>query len=175
MEDVAQLARKREIRSFLMPRDPSIDRRFRPRPTKKQRLFDEVILESDDESTDGSDTESEYTTNYEDDGSSVDNSESETGPQVFLRLRPVESPSKQYMISDCGNVLITSAAATENSSNNVNRMEKHYSFTSIFDSEVGQRDVYDKCVGPSILDEECVTIMAYGTSGSGKTYTLLGK
>ncbi|XP_064551694.1 kinesin-like protein subito [Drosophila montana] len=165
---------KREMRSFLMPRDPSIDRRFRPRPNKQLRLFDEVIPESSDSSTDCSDTESDYTKNGEEDGSSTDNSELETGPQVFLRLRPVESPSKLYGISDCGNVLITSAAATENSSNNVNRMEKHYSFTTIFDSLVGQRDVYDKCVGPRISEEECVTIMAYGTSGSGKTYTLLG-
>lgn len=165
---------KREMRSFLMPRDPSIDRRFRPRPNKQLRLFDEAIPESSDSSTDCSDTESDYTKNNEEDGSSIDNSELETGPQVFLRLRPVESPSKLYGISDCGNVLITSAAATENSSNNVNRMEKHYSFTTIFDSLVGQRDVYDKCVGPRISEEECVTIMAYGTSGSGKTYTLLG-
>lgn len=175
MEEESQFGKRREMRSFLMPRDPSIDRRYRPRPTKKQRLFNEVILESDDSSSDYSDTESEYTTNCEEDGTSTDLSGAETGPQVFLRLRPVDSPSKLYVISDCGNVLITSAAASENSSNNVNRMEKHYSFTSIFDSEVGQRDVYDKCVGPSIMDEECVTIMAYGTSGSGKTYTLLGK
>ncbi|KAH8416110.1 hypothetical protein KR222_008348 [Zaprionus bogoriensis] len=176
MDEESQYAKKREMRSFLMPRDPSIDRRFRPRPTKKQRLFDEVILETSDSSSECSDTESEYTTNGEDDatGTSTDVSDIETGPQVFLRLRPVESPSKLYVISDCGNVLITSAAANENKSNNVNRMEKHYSFTSIFDSEVGQRDVYDKCVGPSITEEECVTIMAYGTSGSGKTYTLLG-
>lgn len=167
---------KLEKRSFLMPRDPSIDRRFRPRPNKKLRLFDEAIPESSDSSTDCSDTESEYatTTTCDDDAYMTDNSELETGPQVFLRLRPVESPSKLYVISDCGNTLITSAAANENSSNNINRMEKHFSFSTIFDSSVGQRDVYDQCVGPRIMDEECVTIMAYGTSGSGKTYTLLG-
>ncbi|XP_034106350.1 kinesin-like protein subito [Drosophila albomicans] len=174
--DVHHVPHSREVRSFLMPRDPSVDRRFRPRPNKQQRLFDEVIMESDDNSsTDASDTESEYaSTNYEDEGSSTEHSEVESGPQVFLRLRPVESPSKLYVVSDDGNVLITSAAPNENSSNNMNRMEKHYSFSSIFDSSVGQRDIYDKCVGPKIMEEECVTIMAYGTSGSGKTYTLLG-
>ncbi|EDW02494.1 kinesin-like protein subito [Drosophila grimshawi] len=164
---------KREMRSFLMPRDPSVDRRFRPCPEKQLRLFDEAISETSDNSTDSSDTESDYTKNTEEEGSSIDPGELETGPQVFLRLRPVDIPSKLYVISDCGNVLITSAA-NENSANNVSRMEKHYSFTSIFDSQVGQRDVYDKCVGPRITEEECVTIMAYGTSGSGKTYTLLG-
>ncbi|KAL7736784.1 hypothetical protein ACLKA6_015629 [Drosophila palustris] len=165
-----------EKRSFLMPRDPSVDRCFRPRPHKKQRLsYDDVIIESSECSTDGSDTESEYATrNGEDDNYSTDSSEVETGPQVFLRMRPVESPSKLYVISECGNTLITSAATNENTSNNNSRMEKHFSFSTIFDSSVGQRDVYDKCVGPKIMDEECVTIMAYGTSGSGKTYTLLG-
>ncbi|KAH8370120.1 hypothetical protein KR093_002210 [Drosophila rubida] len=175
MEKEYPVPLSREMRSFLMPRDPSVDRRFRPRPNKKQRLFDEVIQESDESSTDGSDTESEYaSTNCDDEGSSTEHSELESGPQVFLRLRPVESPSKLYVISDDGNVLITSAAANENTSNNMNRMEKHYSFSSIFDSSVGQRDIYDKCVRPKIMEEECVTVMAYGTSGSGKTYTLLG-
>ncbi|XP_034475689.1 kinesin-like protein subito [Drosophila innubila] len=165
----------KEKRSFLMPRDPSVDRRFRPRPNKKQRLFDEVIPEFSDSSTDCSDTESEYaTTNGDDDAYMTDSSEVETGPQVFLRMRPVESPSKLYCISDAGNTLITCAATNENNSNNSNRMEKHFSFSTILDSSVGQRDVYDICVGPRIVDEECVTIMAYGTSGSGKTYTLLG-
>ncbi|KAH8307716.1 hypothetical protein KR044_010786 [Drosophila immigrans] len=174
-KELVEVPRTREMRSFLMPRDPSVDRRFRPRPNKKQRLFEEVILESDDSSTDCSDTESEYaSTNYDEEGSSTENSELESGPQVFLRMRPVESPSKLYVISEDSNVLITSAAPNENSSNNINRKENHYSFSSIFDSSVGQRDIYDKCVGPKIQEEECVTVLAYGTSGSGKTYTLLG-
>lgn len=172
MENVLR-GQKREVRSFLMARDPSIDRRDRPRPNKKQCL--EHILESSDSSSDCSDTESEYaSTNCEDTAYSTENSEVETGPQVFLRLRPVEAPSKSYVISDCGNTLITCAATNENSSNNMTRVEKHFSFSNIFDSSVGQRDVFDICVGPRILDEECVSIMAYGTSGSGKTYTLLG-
>ncbi|XP_022220277.2 kinesin-like protein subito [Drosophila obscura] len=162
----------REKRSFLMARDPSVDRRFRPRPNKKLRLFDDIHESA--ESTDPSDTESEYTSNGGDDATSVeDSSVAETGPQVFLRLRPVSAASKGYSLSDDGKVLITSAKS-ENSSNNVNRMEKHFGFTSIFDGTVGQQDIYDICVGPKILEEECVTIMTYGTSGSGKTYTLLG-
>ncbi|SPP74887.1 kinesin-like protein subito [Drosophila guanche] len=162
----------REKRSFIMARDPSVDRRFRPRPHKQLRLFDDIHEST--ESTDGSDTESEYASNAGDDATSVDDSsEVDTGPQVFLRLRPVSVASTGYSLSEDGKCLITSAKS-ENSSNNVNRMEKHFGFTSIFDGSVGQRDIYDMCVGPRILEEECVTIMTYGTSGSGKTYTLLG-
>ncbi|XP_017049971.1 kinesin-like protein subito [Drosophila ficusphila] len=171
---------RREVRSFLMARDPSIDRRFRPRPNKKMRLFDN-IQESEEESfSEYSDTESEYKyqTSETTEGAScatsaADSSSVETGPQVFLRLRPVKDASKAYIVSEDNNVLITSCKA-ESTSNNMNRMEKHFGFSSIFDSTVGQRDIYDICVGPRIMEEECVTIMTYGTSGSGKTYTLLG-
>ncbi|KAH8347724.1 hypothetical protein KR084_000594 [Drosophila pseudotakahashii] len=178
-EDVTEVP-KRETRSFLMARDPSIDRRFRPRPNKKMRLFDN-IQESEEESySEYSDTESEYKyqTSGTTDGAScatsaADSSSVETGPQVFLRMRPVKDASKAYIVSEEANVLITSCKV-DSTSNNVNRMEKHFGFTSIFDSTVGQRDIYDTCVGPKIMEEECVTIMTYGTSGSGKTYTLLG-
>ncbi|EDW78276.1 uncharacterized protein Dwil_GK16261 [Drosophila willistoni] len=166
--------KKREVRSFLMAREPSVDRRFRPRPEKQQRLFDGIRESEESDSTENelTDTESEYEASST---ATADNpSDVESGPQVFLRLRPVKMSCKGYLISDCGNVLVTMNANTENTSNNVNRMEKHFSFTTIFDSEVGQRDVYDTCVGPRITDEECATIMTYGTSGSGKTYTLLG-
>ncbi|XP_068141191.1 kinesin-like protein subito [Drosophila tropicalis] len=166
--------KKREGRSFLMAREPSVDRRFRPRPEKQQRLFDEIRESEESNSTedDLTDTESEYEASST--ATAENPSDAESGPQVFLRLRPVKMSCKGYLISDCGNVLVTMNANTENTSNNVNRMEKHFSFTTIFDSEVGQRDVYDTCVGPRIMDEECATIMTYGTSGSGKTYTLLG-
>ncbi|XP_033247584.1 kinesin-like protein subito [Drosophila miranda] len=165
----------REKRSFLMARDPSVDRRCRPRPEKKLRLFDDIHDAM--ESTDGSDSESECASNGGDYATSVPSAEDisvgDTGPQVFLRLRPVGVASKAYSVSDDGKVLVTSVKS-ENTSTNVNKMVKHFGFTSIFDGSVGQRDVYDICVGPRILEEECVTIMTYGTSGSGKTYTLLG-
>ncbi|KAH8277860.1 hypothetical protein KR018_008771 [Drosophila ironensis] len=168
---------QREARdpSFLMARDPSIDRRFRPHPNKKRRLFNDNPESEDDSSSECSDIESDYTASLSSAASIVgDTSAPETGPQVFLRLRPVADPSKAYIVSEDGNVLITSCKM-DSTSNNVNRMEKHFGFTSIFDESVGQRDVYDICVGPNVVEEACVTIMTYGTSGSGKTFTLLGK
>ncbi|XP_017125503.1 kinesin-like protein subito [Drosophila elegans] len=184
MEDneVPEMPPQRETRSFLMAREPSVDRRFRPRPNKKMRLFAQIQESEEESSSEYSDTESDYkyqSSEAHTEGgascatSAADNSSVETGPQVFLRLRPVKDASKAYVVSDDSNVLITSCKV-DSTSNNVNRMEKHFGFTSIFDSTVGQRDIYDSCVGPKILEDECVTIMTYGTSGSGKTYTLLG-
>ncbi|XP_073822370.1 kinesin-like protein subito [Musca autumnalis] len=53
-------------------------------------------------------------------------------------------------------------------------MEKHYSFSGIFTANVSQSEVYDKCIGQKIEAEESLSVMTYGTSGSGKTFTLLG-
>ncbi|ALC41557.1 sub [Drosophila busckii] len=176
MDKCQENTNKRDARSFLCAREPSIDRRYRPRPNKQKRLFNEAIPESED-SLDYSDTESENTEatpNFTDDGTTADIKEIESGPQVFLRLRPVDLDSSSYVVSECGNTLIVNPPANENTSNNVNRMEKHYSFSGIFDSYVDQKEIYEKCVAPKILEEECLTLMTYGTSGSGKTYTLLG-
>ncbi|KAH8356883.1 hypothetical protein KR200_010222 [Drosophila serrata] len=91
-----------------------------------------------------------------------------TGLQVFLRLRPPhrQTVSTSYTVNKDGNELITKSVKY--------RLEKHFGFTSIFDSSVDQREVYERCVGPLVDAEEGLTIMMYGTSGSGKTYTLLG-
>lgn len=167
---------QREVRSFLMPRDPSIDRRFRPCPKTRERLFTEIVEENDcDDDSDSIESE------YDDGRSSVltECSEAsnvvETGALVYLRLRPVEHISSAYSLSSEGNVLITGPPSdSSSSSNNKNSMEKHYSFSEIFDSSVSQRDVYDKCISQKIESAESLTILTYGTSGSGKTFTLLG-
>lgn len=171
---------KREVRSFLMPRDPSIDRRFRPCPQKRERLFNEIEEENDfDEESDSDSMEEDYyDTRSTGEGltESTDSSAAvETGALVYLRLKPVENPSAAYSISVEGKVLIT-GPPTEivSSSKNKNSMEKHYSFSEIFDSEVSQREVYEKCIGEKIMSEESFTVLTYGTSGSGKTFTLLG-
>ncbi|XP_059216876.1 kinesin-like protein subito [Stomoxys calcitrans] len=167
---------QREVRSFLMPRDPSIDRRFRPRPQKRERLFVTVNEENDYESgSDGESCESdgEYSLGAPE---SIDSSGSvESGALVYLRLRPVDVPSPAYSISEDGNVLVTRPPSeSSSSSNNKNSMEKQYSFSGIFDETVSQRDVYERCIGQKIEIEESFTVLTYGTSGSGKTFTLLG-
>ncbi|XP_023297085.2 kinesin-like protein subito [Lucilia cuprina] len=174
------MALKREARSFLMPRDPSIDRRFRPCPQKRERLFNEIEEEDDyDEGSDSDSVEDEYYDTRSTGEALTESTDSsaavETGALVYLRLKPVEMPSSAYSISVEGKVLITGPPTESSStSKNKNSMEKHYSFSEIFDSEVSQREVYEKCIGEKILAEESFTVLTYGTSGSGKTFTLLG-
>ncbi|KAM7347269.1 kinesin family member subito [Cochliomyia hominivorax] len=173
---------KREVRSFLMPRDPSIDRRFRPCPQKRERLFNEIEEETDNDMDSDSDSvEDDYYDTRSTGGTealteSTDSSAAvETGALVYLRLKPVDMPSAAYSISDEGKVLITGPPTESvSTSKNKNSMEKHYSFSEIFDSEVSQREVYEKCIGEKILSEDSFTVLTYGTSGSGKTFTLLG-
>lgn len=174
------MAFKREARSFLMPRDPSIDRRFRPRPEKREKLFNEIVEENgyEDDSDSDSVDDDDYDTRSTGDGlvESIDSTGTvESGALVYLRLKPVEMPSAAYNISMEGKVLITSPPTDSSSSGkNKNTMQKHYSFSDIFDSGVSQSEVYEKCVGEKIIAEESFTILTYGTSGSGKTFTLLG-
>lgn len=159
---------KREVRSFLFARDPSIDRRFRPRPDRSVRLFADV--EEDDE-------DSESLSSLGDDTPSCSGSSIGEGDTalVYLRLRPVDQQSPTYMLSDCGNVLIVGPSIDNAStSNNKNQMEKHYSFSDIFNSDDQQCHVFEKCIGRKIEAEENFTVLTYGTSGSGKTFTLLG-
>ncbi|KAL9922908.1 kinesin-like protein subito [Glossina fuscipes fuscipes] len=174
---------QREVRSFLMARDPSIDRRCRPRPQQKIALFHDIKEEDDDceidsslddtsdlASADGiSETASSSATN----DATIANPSNEVGASVYLRLRPVDCPTSTFAISKEGNVLICSPPL-EATNLNKNSAEKHYSFTDILDSHVSQYELYEKCIGQKIIAEESFTVLTYGISGSGKTFTLLG-
>lgn len=51
---------------------------------------------------------------------------------------------------------------------------KNFIFTNIFRHESSQSEVYGKCVQPAIQSQENLTVLTYGTSNSGKTFTLMG-
>lgn len=161
---------KREVRSFLVSRDPSIDRRYRPCPQMRERLFAEIEEDDYDE------TDSESLEDENDDAQSSCSSDAvETGALVYLRFKPVEMPSPAYSIDEDNKILVIGpSTGVSSSSKNKNTMEKHFSFSEIFDSEVTQFEVYEKCIGDKISSEESFTVLTYGTSGSGKTFTLLG-
>lgn len=53
-------------------------------------------------------------------------------------------------------------------------MEKTYTFSGIFDSGDHQRAVYQQSVKKLIENDRDTVVLTYGTSGSGKTYTILG-
>ncbi|XP_037929618.1 kinesin-like protein subito [Teleopsis dalmanni] len=158
---------KRNVLSFINGREPSIDRRNRPFPLNVFKAIDNTeefgteqsIANSDNTSSNGSKT----------------NSIGEDGAMVYLRLRPVECISEMYKIVDAGNTLVVNPRSEQSTTtNSKTAMEKHYTFTGIFDSNDSQKDVYNRCIGNKIKLEESFTVLTYGTSGSGKTFTLLG-
>ncbi len=53
-------------------------------------------------------------------------------------------------------------------------MEKQFTFTDVFADHVMQREVYSSSVESAVDNDENFTLLMYGTSGSGKTYTLMG-
>lgn len=147
--------------SYLHQRDPSIDRRFRPRPVEKFNLYN-AIKEDDKDST--------STSEFESVGSSV-SSTSETEASVYLRLKPTTPQSSLYRTD--GQTFIVQN--TENgTSNNKDTSEKHFEFTKIFEEQTSQSELYNNCVAPYIEAEEDLTVLTYGTSGSGKTFTMHG-
>lgn len=153
------MGEKKEPRSFIVPRDPSIDRRFRPRPNKKLNLFN-LIKDIDlFEDKTFSETSSNRNLNTE-------------NALVYLRMRPVfNAVLSRYVISD--QKLITNHTET-NTANVQNSIERHFTFSHIFDDKVPQGLVYENCIFDKIEAENNFTVMTYGTSGSGKTFTLLG-
>lgn len=82
---------------------------------------------------------------------------------VFLRIRSrIEAP---YAVEK--NVLKIRSPKCKNQS-------KNFTFTNILESETTQSKVYVMCVEQAIEAEENLTILTYGASNSGKTFTLMG-
>lgn len=110
----------------------------------------------------------------------------DTGAMVFLRFRPVEQFSRRYSVAD-GEITDTlivkpsqdinnycNGGGNNNTANKLAKAEKHFKFSYIFDVNIKQAEIYEKCYSGRVLRDESLTAMVYGTSGSGKTFTLLG-
>ncbi|XP_067632532.1 kinesin-like protein subito [Eurosta solidaginis] len=167
-----------EVRpSFLRARDPSVDRLFRPRPDRQVRLFDEIQEEGH---TEFNNDETDISSSFDDLSTLPSDTNSDlfidsNAALVYLRLKPVSDISTAYTVTSTGNVLIAGPPTdTTSTSNNKNKMEQHYSFSAVFDSSVRQDEVYRICIAPRIESSDSFTVLTYGTSGSGKTFTLLG-
>lgn len=151
-----------QLYSFMHPREPSMDRRpiSLPIETKKNLA---VILDdstSSDAETVASSISSEY---FKTDTASV-----------YLRMRPLckstkEHSDSRYVVDN--NILIAQCPENESSSN---IKQNHFTFSNIFKEDIPQSEIYNTCVAGSIENEANATIMTYGTSGSGKTHTVLG-
>jgi hypothetical protein len=56
-------------------------------------------------------------------------------------------------------------------------MAKCYEFDNILDESLSNREVYDSCIGQFVeefISGYNLSIMCYGITGAGKTYTMFG-
>ncbi|CAH0720218.1 unnamed protein product, partial [Brenthis ino] len=144
---------KRDIPSFIEPRPPLISNPFmRPKPQKGTNLLE--LFEEDSEC------------------------EEPELVQVYLRLKPCNKLSNLYEIRS-DRCLITSLDTTtaghgRRTQHNVSKM---YTFSHIFGPDSDQKEIFEHVVKDNLKrlpEGHSFTLLTYGASGSGKTYTLMG-
>jgi kinesin family protein 18/19 len=105
---------------------------------------------------------------------------------VAVRLRPLSQKELEnnemdiVRIMDQKVVVLLDPADLLNDKNPLGRnrtKEKHYAFDYAFDKETGQGEIFTKttkhlCDG--VINGYNATVFAYGSTGAGKTYTMLG-
>ncbi|XP_045499215.1 kinesin heavy chain-like [Colias croceus] len=145
---------KRDVPSFIEPRPPLISNPFmRPRPQKGTNLMD--LFEEE----------------------SIVCDEPEL-VQVYLRLKPCIAPSDLYEVRS-DRCLITSldTATAGHGRRTQHNVSKMYTFSHIFRSDTTQKEIFDHVVKDNLKklpEGRSFTLLTYGASGSGKTYTLMG-
>ncbi|KAI8073341.1 hypothetical protein BC940DRAFT_268126 [Gongronella butleri] len=106
--------------------------------------------------------------------SSKDQTQAQTTPvQVALRIRPLTQQDRlQPRFSNCTD---TDVLKTINNTITVVPHQKSYTFDHVFDPDSSQEQVYNGVASNLVdrfLDGYNVTILAYGQTSSGKTYTM---
>lgn len=151
----------------------SVDRRMRPRPNTRVNLESLMSNESRDSSSRSSSPSNRSP-------SPIQANRCEEVPElvkdegtvkVCLRLRPhLKSNPVRLAFRIQENTLLAR-------SSDDNSTERQYTFSDIFNDSVSQAQVYESCIKAAISNitgDRGATFLTYGTSGSGKTYTLLG-
>lgn len=98
----------------------------------------------------------------------------DTNISVYLRLRPTSVAQNVYRIKDN---LIEVHSLEQHMNPNKDITEKQFTFSKIFEENATQKSIYERAVYPdlkSIFYSTGATFVAYGSSGSGKTYTVMG-
>ncbi|XP_034829413.1 uncharacterized protein [Maniola hyperantus] len=148
---------KREIPSFIEARPPLVLHPFmRPKPTKGKKLFtdDEMYMED----------------------SEFDEPEEPELVQIYVRLKPCKAPSievhsERSLITSLNT---TTAGHGRRTQHNVSKM---YTFSHIFGPDSNQKEIFERVVKGNLKklpDGNSFTLLTYGASGSGKTFTLMG-
>ncbi|XP_049540751.1 kinesin-like protein subito [Anopheles darlingi] len=175
---------KRAKPSYLEAPENSVDRLRRPRPTKgtswdsllaerQSRVALEEAFEKEEEESPSTSYRSEDD-QFDELPAELPATKDEETVKVCLRLRPYsQSHNCNLKIRDSSTLVVKCAGENQPGASS----EKHFTFSNVFDDHVSQAEVYDSCIRPTIRltsGEPGATILTYGTSGSGKTYTLLG-
>ncbi|XP_004930803.2 kinesin-like protein KIF20B [Bombyx mori] len=144
---------KRDIPSFIEPRPPLIRNPFmRPKPQKGTNLLE--LFEEDSEI------------------------EEPELVKVYLRMKPCNEPNYIYEVRSDKSLVTsldtTTAGHGRRTQHNVSKM---YTFSRIFGAECTQKEIFEEVVKENLKklpDGHNFTLLTYGASGSGKTYTLMG-
>eukprot|EP00928_Gymnodinium_smaydae_P009536 TRINITY_DN13577_c1_g2_i1.p1 TRINITY_DN13577_c1_g2~~TRINITY_DN13577_c1_g2_i1.p1 ORF type:complete len:1070 (+),score=162.73 TRINITY_DN13577_c1_g2_i1:55-3264(+) len=99
--------------------------------------------------------------------------------RVFCRIRPLLEPKEadEQAATSWKDVFTTEVSLKGQSVDGNPRNETHtYSFDSVFAPSASQREVFAEVEGlvQSTIDGYNVTVLAYGQTGAGKTYTIYG-
>lgn len=148
---------QRDVGSFLYPRDPSITNPcMRPRPqhgTILAPMFDE---------------EEEVVGSKEVPCAHL---------RVFLRLKPTERAESLYSVQHDNRLVCRPPPESNPNTRNHRKTTDTYTFTHIFHKNENQATVFDKMIKDKLrgfIKGHDFTLMTYGASGSGKTYSLMG-
>ena len=100
--------------------------------------------------------------------------------RAFLRIRPLDNETEQRPFVVTQNVLVTAPPGRSKAFKNLKDGSsgcRQFTFNHIFDEDIGQEYFYEKCALPltvRLLRGETSLLFAYGTTNSGKSYTMRG-
>ncbi|XP_055599775.1 kinesin-like protein Klp61F [Uranotaenia lowii] len=97
--------------------------------------------------------------------------------QVYLRVRPTNAREKLIRSQEVVEVVSTREVCLKPSFLDT-RTSKKFTFDRAFDTNSKQNDVYNAVVAPyieEVLAGYNCTVFAYGQTGTGKTYTMIGE
>lgn len=148
---------QRDVGSFLHPRDPSITNPWmRPRPPRGINL---APLFDEEEKDEGS---KEVPCAH---------------LRVFLRLKPIERAESLYSVQNDSRLVCRPPPENNPNTRNLRKTTDTYAFTHIFYKNESQATVFNKMIKDRLrrfIEGHDFTLMTYGASGSGKTYSLMG-
>jgi kinesin family protein 18/19 len=102
---------------------------------------------------------------------------------VAIRVRPLNAREIEFSnietvkINDKDTITINDPTEHKWQDDYRNRREQQYAFDFVFDKSTTQEDVYHQTTNPlllSVIDGFNATVLAYGATGAGKTYTMVG-